>query len=310
MKIIAGVDEVGRGPLAGPVYAAAVILPKNHTLFALEDSKKISKKKRELLFLDIKEQAISIGVGYADVRTIDKINIREASFMAMEIALKNLSKTPDYALIDGFPLKSRNIPNEGVIKGDTIHDNIKAASIIAKVVRDNLMSEYNLIFPEYNFLKNNGYGTKEHIKALEKYKATPIHRKTFRKVSENIPTFNWLIEKNKLKWMGNKFAGLFILKSDKNIKKKIIKADMDEGFFIVIENKKYVFVFVYTRYKNMGLLFNPKKALFLKDIKDSRKIMIERIINEQNNFRFDIINVTLEKGNPIIKHIKNVNIKL
>ena len=310
MKIIAGVDEVGRGPLAGPVYAAAVILSKNHTLIGLEDSKKISKKKRESLFLDIKKQAISIGVGYTDVRVIDKVNIREASFMAMEMALKNLSKKPDYALIDGFPLKSQNIPNEGVIKGDTIHDNIKAASIIAKVIRDNLMSKYNLIFPEYNFLKNNGYGTKEHIKALEKYKATPIHRKTFRKVSENIPTFNWLIEKNKLKWMGNKFAGLFILNGDKNTKKKIIKADMDEGFFIVVENKEYVFVFVYTIYKNMGFLFNPKKAISLKDIKDSRKIMIERIINEQNNFRFDIINVTLEKGNPIIKHFKNVNIIL
>ncbi|MFL3006901.1 MAG: ribonuclease HII [Candidatus Neomarinimicrobiota bacterium] len=310
MKIIAGVDEVGRGPLAGPVYAAAVILSKNHTLIGLDDSKKISKKKRELLFLDIRKQAISIGLGYADVKTIDKINIREASFIAMEMALKNLSKTPDYALIDGFPLKSQNIPNEGVIKGDTIHDNIKAASIIAKVIRDNLMSKYNLIFPEYNFLKNNGYGTKEHIEALEKHKATPIHRKTFRKVSENIPTFNWLIEKNKLKWMGNKFAGLLILEEDKNIKKKIIKADMDEGFFIVVENKEYVFVFVYTKYKNMGFLFNPKKGVSLKDIKDSRKIMIERIINEQNNFRFDIINVTLEKGNPIIKHIKNVNITL
>ena len=310
MKIIAGVDEVGRGPLAGPVYAAAVILSKNHTLIGLEDSKKISKKKRELLFLDIRKQAISIGVGYADVKTIDKINIREASFIAMEMALKNLSKTPDYALIDGFPLKSQNIPNEGVIKGDTIHDNIKAASIIAKVIRDNLMSKYNLIFPEYNFLKNNGYGTKEHIEALEKHKATPIHRKTFRKVSENIPTFNWLIEKNKLKWMGNKFAGLLILEGDKNIKKKIIKADMDEGFFIVTENKEHVFIFVYTRYKKMGFLFNPKKALYLKDIKDSIKVMIERIINERNNFRFDIINVTLEKGNPIINHIKNVNIIL
>ena len=310
MKIIAGVDEVGRGPLAGPVYAAAVVLPKNHTLIGLEDSKKISKKKRELLFIDIKEQAISIGVGYTDVRVIDNLNIREASLMAMEMALKNLSKKPDYALIDGFPLKNQNIPNEGVIKGDTIHDNIKAASIIAKVIRDNLMSRYNLIFPEYNFLKNNGYGTKEHIEALEKYKATPIHRKTFRRVSENIPTFNWLIKNNKLKSMGNKFAGLFILKRDKSIKRKIIKADMDEGFFIVTENKKHVFTFVYTKYKNIGFLFNQKKTLYLKDINDQKRKMIERIINEQNNFRFDIINVTLQKVNPIIKHIKNVNIKL
>ena len=307
MKLIAGVDEVGRGPLAGPVYSAAVILPKNHTLNGLEDSKKISKKKRESLYLDIKSQAISIGIGYSDVKTIDRINIREASFLAMEMALNKLSKKPDYALIDGFPLKNQDIPNEGIIKGDTIHDNIKAASIIAKVIRDDLMSKYNLIFPEYNFLKNNGYGTKEHIQALKKHKATPVHRKTFRKVSENIPTFKWLIEKNKLKWMGNKFAGLFILKESKNIKKKIIKADMDEGFFVINENKTYVFVFVYTKYKVIGSLFNLKSALYLNEIKDSSKIIIEQTIKEQNNFRFDIINVTLEKGNPIIKHIKNVN---
>ena len=307
MKLIAGVDEVGRGPLAGPVYSAAVILPKNHTLNGLEDSKKISKKKRESLYLDIKSQAISIGIGYSDVKTIDKINIREASFLAMEMALNNLSKKPDYALIDGFPLKNQDIPNEGIIKGDTIHDNIKAASIIAKVIRDDLMSKYNLIFPEYNFLKNNGYGTKEHIQALKKHKATPVHRKTFRKVSENIPTFKWLIEKNKLKWMGNKFAGLFILEEITHIKKKIIKTDMDKGFFIIIENKTYVFIFVYTKYKEIGSLFNPKSALYLNEIKDSSKILIDQTIKEQSNFRFDIINVTLEKGNPRIKHIKNVN---
>tara|TARA_B100001250_G_scaffold414502_1_gene453300 strand:+ start:5718 stop:6650 length:933 start_codon:yes stop_codon:yes gene_type:complete len=307
MKLIAGVDEVGRGPLAGPVYSAAVILPKNHTLNGLEDSKKISKKKRESLYIDIKSQAISIGIGYSDVKTIDKINIREASFLAMEMALNNLSKKPDYALIDGFPLKNQDIPNEGIIKGDTIHDNIKAASIIAKVIRDDLMSKYNLIFPEYNFLKNNGYGTKEHIQALKKYKATPVHRKTFRKVSENIPTFKWLFEKNKLKWMGNKIAGLFILEEIKRMKKKIIKTDMDEGFFIIIENKTYVFVFVYTKYKEIGSLFNPKSALCLNEIKDSSKILIDQTIKEQSNFRFDIINVTLEKGNPRIKHIKNVN---
>jgi hypothetical protein len=169
------------------------------------------------------------------------------------------------------------------------------------------MSKYNLIFPEYNFLKNNGYGTKEHIQALKKHKATPVHRKTFRKVSENIPTFKWLIEKNKLKWMGNKFAGLFILEEITHMKKKIIKTDMDEGFFIIIENKTYVFVFVYTKYKEIGSLFNPKSALYLNEIKDSSKILIDQTIKEQSNFRFDIINVTLEKGNPRIKHIKNVN---
>ena len=202
MRIIAGVDEVGRGPLAGPVVAAAVILPKDHTIEGLRDSKKISKKRRESLFPLIYEQAIDIGTGEIDVKTIDKINIREATFKAMKMALDDLSTIPDRALIDGHPLNDQSIPNEGIIGGDDKVDSIKAASIIAKVTRDRIMKEYSIIFPEYGFENHSGYGTKIHIEALEKYRATPIHRRSFKPVKNLMPTFKWLVDHDRISWMG------------------------------------------------------------------------------------------------------------
>ena len=211
MELIAGVDEVGRGPLAGPVMAAAVILPENHTILGLKDSKKLTEKKRISLFKKIKKQALSIGIGYVDERIIDEINIRKASFKAMELALVNLHIKPNRALIDGFTLENQFIPNEGIIGGDDIIDCIKAASIIAKVTRDNLMNQYDLIFNEYKFKNNKGYGTLFHKNALLKFKASPIHRKTFKPVFNYLPTFKWLIDSNRINWMGNRLAGLYLL---------------------------------------------------------------------------------------------------
>ena len=179
MEIIAGVDEVGRGPLAGPVLAAAVILPDDHTIDGLRDSKKLSKLKREKLFPIIEEQALGIGIGHVDVKTIDEINIREATLKAMQIALGTLPIKPDKALIDGHPLKNQVIPNEGIVGGDDLIDSIKASSIVAKVTRDKMMADYGRIFPEYGFEKHNGYGTEFHRKKLIQLGATPLHRKTF-----------------------------------------------------------------------------------------------------------------------------------
>ena len=145
MEIIAGVDEAGRGPLAGPVVASAVILPKDHTIEGLRDSKKLTPKKRSLLYDIIQKEAISIGVGIIGCKEIDKINILQATFKAMQIALGHLSQKPTKALIDGTPLPNQVIPNEGIVGGDDLVDEIKAASIIAKVTRDNLMKEYAII---------------------------------------------------------------------------------------------------------------------------------------------------------------------
>jgi len=195
-EIIAGVDEAGRGPLAGPVVAAAVIISDTNIIEGLNDSKKLTQKKREFLFDEIQEKAISIGVGIVDEKEIDKINILSATHKAMQIALGNLNQKPTLALIDGYELPNQIIKNEGVIKGDTKVESIMAASIIAKVTRDKILLEYDKIFPEYGFAKHKGYGTKQHIEALQVNKASPIHRRSFKPVYQNLPTITWL-RKNK-----------------------------------------------------------------------------------------------------------------
>ena len=180
-RMIAGIDEVGRGPLAGPVVAAAVILPEGMEDIGLDDSKKLSAKKREEIFEMIKEQAVAIGIGIVDAFTIDKINIYEASKVAMKRAIELLPEQPDYLLIDAMKLDTGE---EGVIKGDAKSISIAAASIVAKEVRDQMMKDYEQLYPGYGFAQNAGYGTKAHIEGLEKLGPTPIHRMTFAPVKE------------------------------------------------------------------------------------------------------------------------------
>jgi ribonuclease HII len=181
-KIPAGVDEAGRGPLAGPVVAAAVVLPKECEINGLNDSKKISPQKREILFKQIKSLAISIGVGIVEPEEIDRINILRAALLAMDVAVRNLNPQPDFLLIDGNARTSLLIPQETVIGGDSICYSIAAASIIAKVTRDSIMDDYHKLYPEYNFKKHKGYPTKEHLEALRKFGPCPIHRRTFKGV--------------------------------------------------------------------------------------------------------------------------------
>ena len=178
--IIAGVDEVGRGCLAGPVVAAAVIIDK--PINALNDSKKLSKKKREKLFFEIINNSLSVGIGIKWNDHIDSYNIKISTEAAMIDAIKALNVKPDKVLVDGFPLQI-DIVNEGIIKGDQKFEEIMAASIIAKVTRDELMRSFHYIYPEYDFISNSGYGTKKHLIALEKHSYTPIHRKTFKPIS-------------------------------------------------------------------------------------------------------------------------------
>ena len=178
ISFIAGVDEVGRGPLAGPVVAAAVILPKNCKIKGLNDSKKIPKKKHEEIFQAVKDNALAIGIGIMDNQVIDQVNIYEATKLAMKEALSKLSLKPDYLLIDAMKLDV-DIPQESIIKGDANSLSIAAASIVAKVTRDKLMADYDKEFPGYDFAQNAGYGTKSHLQGLERHGVTPIHRKTF-----------------------------------------------------------------------------------------------------------------------------------
>lgn len=175
---IAGVDEVGRGPLAGPVVAAAVILPKECKIRHLNDSKKIPKSKHESIYQEIMEKAISVGIGIIDNNTIDEVNIYEATKLAMLQSIEKLSQKPQHLLIDAMTLDSA-VPQTSIIKGDANSLSIAAASIVAKVTRDKIMIDYDNIYRGYGFSKNAGYGTKEHLAALEKQGITPIHRQSF-----------------------------------------------------------------------------------------------------------------------------------
>lgn len=178
-KMIAGIDEVGRGPLAGPVVAAAVILPKNEFIPGINDSKKVSENKRNELFEIIYDKAISIGVGIVDNKTIDKINILNATKLAMKKAIIGLNKKPDFLLIDAVELTDISIRQKNIIKGDSNSISIAAASIIAKVTRDNIVREYAKTYPDFGFETHKGYGTKQHYKALKEHGITPLHRKSF-----------------------------------------------------------------------------------------------------------------------------------
>lgn len=178
---ICGVDEAGRGPLAGPVCAAAVILPKGLEIPGLTDSKKLSDKKRRELMPIIKEQAIAYGIGFASEKEIDEINILQATYLAMERALAQLSVKPDLALIDGNRAKDFGLPVKTVVKGDSLSANIAAASVLAKVTRDDLMVEAAQAYPQYGFEVHKGYGTKAHYAALTEHGPSPIHRMTFLK---------------------------------------------------------------------------------------------------------------------------------
>jgi len=179
--LICGVDEAGRGPLAGPVCAAAVILPDGLEIPGLDDSKKLTDKRRRELFPIIKEQAIAYGIGFASHDEIDQINILQATFLAMERALSQLSVKPEFALIDGNREKDFGLPVMTVVKGDSRSANIAAASILAKVTRDDLMDDLAKKYPQYGFEIHKGYGTKAHYEALRTYGASDVHRRSFLK---------------------------------------------------------------------------------------------------------------------------------
>ncbi len=176
---ICGIDEVGRGPLAGPVVAGAVILPKDYQILYLNDSKQLSAKKREELYDKIMSEAVSVGIGMADHQRIDEINILQATKEAMLTAVRRLPILPEMLLIDAVKLEETDIPQASVIKGDARCMSIAAASILAKVERDRLMAQMDSLYPEYGFLKHKGYGTKEHIEAIRKFGPCPVHRATF-----------------------------------------------------------------------------------------------------------------------------------
>ncbi len=184
VTLLCGIDEVGRGTLAGPVVACALVLRPKTEIKGVKDSKRLTPKKREELFNAIVENSLSIGIGIVEPIIIDRINILNATYEAMRRAICSLKIFPEHFIIDGFKIPFLPFSQEGIFKGDEKSITIAAASIIAKVIRDRMMEMYDILFPEYQFSKNKGYGTKEHIKALTRYGPCEIHRKTFKPVSQ------------------------------------------------------------------------------------------------------------------------------
>lgn len=180
-RAVCGIDEAGRGPLAGPVFAAAVILPEHFAVEGVDDSKKLSPKKRESLFGEITKNAAAYGIGFATEREIDGINILQATFLAMRRAFGALGVRPDLALVDGNRPPPLGVETRTIVHGDALSESIAAASILAKVSRDRLMLRVDELYPQYGFAKHKGYGTAYHIEMLRKYGPCPVHRKTFLK---------------------------------------------------------------------------------------------------------------------------------
>lgn len=187
-QMIAGVDEAGRGCLAGPVVAGAVILPAEWSVAAINDSKQLSPATRETLFEVIQRDAVSVGIGIIDEQTIDRVNILQATYLAMEQAISRLAPAPDYLLLDAVTLTRLTLPQHGMPKGDCRSISIAAASILAKVTRDRLMVEFDQQYPQYGFAAHKGYGTTQHRQAIAAHGPCPIHRKTFRGVKEHVDT--------------------------------------------------------------------------------------------------------------------------
>ena len=183
-KLIAGVDEVGRGCLAGPVVAACCILPQQYSLPGLNDSKKLSPKKRETLFKLIQEQALAYSIAFIDSGKIDQINILQASLLAMRQSIESINLQPDYVLIDGRDALQISIPQKPIINGDSLSPVISAASILAKVTRDNFMAEQEAVFPGFTFAQHKGYGTRQHLAELKQYGPSVIHRRSFKGVED------------------------------------------------------------------------------------------------------------------------------
>ena len=297
MKIICGVDEAGRGPLAGPVVAAAVILPEEHQISGLNDSKKLTEKNRVKLYKEISDLA-QISIGIVSHRIIDKNNILNATYLAMEKAILGLKTKPDLSLIDGYGLPNDNIKNEGIIRGDSKVESISAASIIAKVTRDILMQKINPIFPEFKFAKHKGYGTKYHIEILKKLKATPIHRKSFAPVKNNLPTKKVFKNKKKLTQLSIQLASLDYIRRGYEIKN--IEWNSDEfGRINIIVKKNNHFKIVDIRVKK-GF---PSSDELREVLSSSKKTILEQNLDE--NILIDVVNFSLKK--PSIDIYSDIN---
>ena len=310
MALIAGVDEAGRGPLAGPVVAAAVILPNYYDLKGLDDSKKLTPKKRSQLFVEIQHQATAIGVGVVAAAEIDKTNILQATHQAMKMALGRLKPRPDQAVIDGHALPTQIIPNKGVIKGDQTVDVIKAASIIAKVTRDNMMEQYDIIFPAYGFRKHKGYGTREHMDKLRLNKACVIHRKSFKPVASAMPTLSWLRKEGRIGQWGEQTAAVYLLERGYEIVAMNVHCD-PYGEIDIIAEKDGIIIFVEVKTYSKKQLGTPAQNIDQNKLKKLEAAIHKYVVDMQvkKDIFLDLICVYLKPSIPMFEHFKGIRLE-
>ncbi len=307
IELIAGIDEAGRGPLAGPVVAAAVILPKNVELPQVTDSKKISEKKRDILFGEICNSAISIGIGIVHENEIDEINILQATYKAMRMAIGSLSKKPDILLVDGLKADIPHFEQENIIKGDNKSLSIAAASIIAKVTRDRMMRNYGIIFPKFNFSGHKGYASKGHIEEIEHNLATPIHRKSFKPIKHFLPTMRTIVDKQNLGKLGEQLVACKYVKNNYRIlNMNYAVPQIGEIDIIAEDEESIVFIEVKTQLKGRGW-GEPKSRI--DDNKCKRfSNTIQNFMNEfdiNKELRIDVAEVIIGGGKPQINIIEN-----
>ena len=309
MVIIAGVDEAGRGPLAGPVVAAAVILPNSYNLEGLDDSKKVTPKKRSQLFVEIQHQATAIGVGVVAAADIDKTNILQATQQAMKMALGRLKPRPDQAVIDGYALPTQIIPNKGVIKGDQTVDVIKAASIIAKVTRDNMMEQYDIIFPVYGFKRHKGYGTREHMDKLRLNKACAIHRKSFKPIAAAMPTLSWLRKEGRIGQWGEQVAAVYLIGRGYEILTMNLRC-APYGKIDIIAKKDGIIIFVEVKTYSKKQLGTPAQNIDQNKLKKLEAAINKYTVDMQveKDISLDVICVYLQPSAPKFEHFKGIRL--
>ena len=302
-EYIAGIDEAGRGPLAGPVVSSAVIFPHDIELPEVKDSKKISEKKRERLYDDIYDAALAVGVGIIHEEEIDEKNILQGTYQAMRQSIGQLSVKPDILLVDGNKADIKHYEQESIIDGDQKSLSIAAASIIAKVTRDRMMRQYDIVFPQYGFAKHKGYGTKQHMEAIISRKASPIHRKSFNPVSNHLPSFAYYKRNHLIGKLGEQLVACQMIRNGHEIMETNYNVPK-VGEIDIISQEKDILVFTDVKTQTAGTEWGDCRSQV--DEKKSDRVMnaVQHYMDENEldfDFRFDIGKVVLGKGKPEIR---------
>ena len=304
-SIIAGIDEAGRGPLAGPVVAAAVVFEKGVVIEGIDDSKRLSPKKRELLYGEIMQKSKAVGVGLVEWSEIDRINILRATYKAMRQAVGRLRLKVDHMLIDGRPLPDRIYPQTAIVNGDRICFSIAAASIVAKVYRDRLMVEYDSVFPGYGFAKHKGYGTKQHKEAISRLKPCPIHRKSFKGVKEYAIDPRNETNMRLLGRYGENTAALYLYKRGYKILERNFRIGA-YGELDIIAEKDDSLCFVEVKTQSRKIFGSPeswvdeKKMLQIASIAEG---YLSQHPELDMDCRFDVIAISITSRGEKIKHL-------